>query len=68
MVRGVSSEWSDVVVVVCVFVCEDYVRSGALRAWGVKCRKCGSYVNESASAEEGIIKGPAFVVGAVMVR
>ena len=67
MVRGVSSEWCDVVIVVCVFVCEDYVRSGALRARGVECRKCRSYVNEFASAEVEI-KEPAFTVSAVMVR
>ena len=68
MVRGVNSERCDVVVVVCVLVCKDYVRSGTLGAWGMKCGKCRSYVNESASAEEDIIKDSAFVVGAVVVR
>ena len=68
MVRGINSKWCDVMIVVCVFICKDNVRSSALGAWGMKCGKCRSYVNESASAEEDIIKEPAYTVGSIVVE
>ena len=49
-------------IVVCVFISQDYVRGSALRAWSMECRERRPYVDESASAEEDVMKDSALSV------
>ena len=50
-------------IVVCVFVGQDYVWGSAPGAWSMKSRERRPYVVESASAKEDIMEDFALTVG-----